>query len=124
MSRGLPCLAALLAGACNRAPALAPIQTHVALHAVTSCPAVERAIQDAAVVEMRESLEATLQWRAMWGGVATAAGAPSATPKSAAPPASYTTTNVQTQGVDEPDFVKNDCTRIFTLSGQKLLEAS
>src|SRR5438034_260346 len=49
MSRRLPCIAAIAVLACNRTSApLAPIQAHVALHAVTSCPAVERAIQEAA----------------------------------------------------------------------------
>jgi Beta propeller domain len=37
-----------------------------------------------------------------------------------APPASYTTTNTHVAGVDEADFMKNDGTRIFTLSGNSL----
>src|SRR5437763_9915163 len=116
----LPCLAAALAFACNRAPPPPPsIQQHVELRAVTSCPAVEKSIQDAAVVEMRQTLEDSIRWRMAWGNtVPLDAGGPARTA-----PASYTTTNVQTKGVDEPDFVKNDGTRIFTLSGQKLLAA-
>ncbi|MHB8872591.1 MAG: beta-propeller domain-containing protein [Myxococcaceae bacterium] len=38
-------------------------------------------------------------------------------------PAAYTTTNTQVKGVDEPDFVKNDGTRIFVLSGGTLYAA-
>jgi uncharacterized secreted protein with C-terminal beta-propeller domain len=42
----------------------------------------------------------------------------SGTPSSA--PSDYTGTNNQVAGVDEADFVKNDGTRIFVLSGQTL----
>ena len=35
--------------------------------------------------------------------------------------ASYTTTNTQERGVDEPDFIKNDGSRIFLLQGQSLV---
>src|SRR3989344_2499100 len=33
---------------------------------------------------------------------------------------SYSTTNIQVEGVDEPDFVKNDGKYIYTLSGKTL----
>jgi hypothetical protein len=57
-----------------------------------------------------------------WWGMPRAAGA-GATPSAAGAPASYTTTNTQVAGVDEADFVKNDGTRIFVLSGQRLFTA-
>ncbi|HYO55600.1 beta-propeller domain-containing protein, partial [Archangium sp.] len=46
------------------------------------------------------------------GGTGNGAGSP--------PPRDHTGTNNQVDGVDEADFVKNDGTRIFVLSGQKL----
>jgi uncharacterized secreted protein with C-terminal beta-propeller domain len=45
--------------------------------------------------------------------------APAARAEAAAPSA-YTSTNNQVAGVDEADFVKNDGTRIFVLSGDRL----
>ena len=44
--------------------------------------------------------------------------APSATAKEAAP--TYSTTNVQEEGVDEPDVVKTDGATIFTVVGETL----
>ena len=109
------CLAVTLA-ACTRT-AQPGIQTHVALHSVQGCPAVEKAVQDAAVTEMRADLENEIRWRFAPGGVVVAAGAPGAVPASTgSAPAAYTTTNVQVQGVDEPDIVKTDGTHIFALS--------
>ena len=48
----------------------------------------------------------------------TAPSAPSASAKEAAP--TYSTTNVQEEGVDEPDVVKTDGTTIFTVVGETL----
>ena len=52
------------------------------------------------------------------GGFASAPAMPSA----AAPPPSpeHSTTNVQVEGVDEPDFVKNDARHIYILDGGEL----
>jgi hypothetical protein len=47
-----------------------------------------------------------------------AAPAPTAVAKEAAP--TYSTTNVQEEGVDEPDVVKTDGTTIFTVAGDTL----
>ena len=41
-------------------------------------------------------------------------------PSASSAPSAYTKTNTQVAGVDEADFVKNDGTRIFMISGQKL----
>jgi hypothetical protein len=103
-------------------PPPAAIQRNVALHAVTGCPAVEAAVQDAAVTEMRARLESLVQSRNRLGAM-DAAGA-GATPAAAGGPSAYTTTNVQVAGVDEADIVKNDGTRIFALSGEVLHAAS
>ena len=50
------------------------------------------------------------------------AGSPAAGPPAAAAPPSpdHSTTNVQVEGVDEPDFVKNDARHIYILDGGEL----
>jgi len=47
--------------------------------------------------------------------------APAPTKAPAADGVDYSTTNVQEQGVDEPDVVKSDGTRIYAISGGRLL---
>lgn len=114
-------IAIALAAACgNGMPSPAGIQRNVALHEVTGCPAVEAAVHEAAVTEMRTRLESLIQGG--HGMVSLAGG--DATPSAAAGPSAYTTTNVQVAGVDEADIVKNDGTRIFALSGDTLQAAS
>lgn len=55
------------------------------------------------------------------GGIAPEAGAPVATgAPTAAPAGDYSTTNVQVQGVDEADFLKNDGRYIYIISGDTL----
>src|SRR5438067_6510487 len=129
MKRLAPCIA--LAISCgNGNPQPAPIAHDPSLHAVQGCPAVETAVQDAAVAQMRHQLDAEIMWRKLWGGgvgILDAGGGPAAGPATSGPsstPSSWTTTNVQVAGVDEPDFVKNDGTHIFVLSGRKLYAAS
>ena len=129
MLRRLSRLALFLALACGSGePQPASIAMRPALRAVQGCPAVEKAIQDAAVAQMRHQLEAQIIWRHRWGGGPVAMGGPAgagpATGTPAGPPSAWTTTNVQTPGVDEPDFVKNDGTHIFVLSGRKLFAAT
>ena len=116
-NRLLPLIA--LVAACSKGPFALPadIQTHVALTRASSCSALSQTIQDTAVREMRSQLDGM-------GGIAAAgSGLPAATPAPSAPPASYTTTNTQVEGVDEADFVKNDGTRILVLSGHTLFAA-
>jgi len=114
---------AILAAACAKSAPQVPadVQAHVALQKAASCDALEKSVQDAAVREMRADIDAykdsSSPGPVMMGG---AAGAPQA---AAAAPASYSTTNVQVAGVDEADFVKNDGTRIFMLTGQSLYAA-
>ncbi len=99
-----------------------------AFHGENACRDLESYIEDTAVLQMRTQLEAARDGVPGWGwwgggifagGVEDAAYASgTAAPRSA--PTDYTTTNNQVAGVDEADFVKNDGTRIFALSGQKL----
>jgi uncharacterized secreted protein with C-terminal beta-propeller domain len=124
-------IALALAASCGSQPQPARIAKDPSLHAVQGCAAVEKSVQDAAVAQMRHQLEAQIMWRRLWGGgvgvanggPATGAGPASSGPSSSSPSA-WTTTNTQVAGVDEPDFVKNDATHIFVLSGRKLFSAA
>lgn len=98
------------------------IQQRVNLSSFNSCSALEQYIQDTAVRQMSLNIDASLGggvWRFAGGGPA-AAGRAGA---DAAAPAAFTRTNNQVAGVDEADFVKNDGTRIFALSGGRVIAA-
>ena len=119
-------LLAILAAACAKSTPAKPadIQQHVQLQRAASCQSLTRTVQDTAVRQMRAQLD---QEKDSYGPVMAAGGATPAPPApatSGAAPASYTTTNTQVAGVDEADFVKNDGTRIFVLSGQTLFAAT
>ncbi len=115
-------------------PAIQDRVSLTAFNGTNACRDLETYLEDNAVRMMRTQIEASRDgvpsW-GWWGGFGfrgglefDAAAAPSAgaaeNKASAPPPKDYTTTNTQVQGVDEADFVKNDGTRIFVLSGDKL----
>ena len=112
-------------GGSNGLPPNTPIQKSLALTAFgdDDCDGLRRYIADTAELQMKAQIELEKQN----GGVLYAAGGPEragadnggATPQTAGP-TSYTTTNTQVAGVDEADFVKNDGTRLFVLSGSRL----
>src|SRR5438094_7787919 len=108
-----------LIAACERAASSPPgIQRRVTLESVSSCGQLTSQVQDAAARLMRAQID---QYKT--DVVYAAAAGPSnsgASPTPSAPPASYTTTNTHVAGVDEADFMKNDGTRICTLSGGSL----
>jgi hypothetical protein len=121
MPRSLAVLLVLLACARqNPSGPPASIQNRVTLAKAASCDDLAQNVHDTAVRQMRMQLEE--EKAGGWWGVPMAMGA-GATPSAAGAPASYTTTNTQVAGVDEADFVKNDGTRIFVLSGQRLFTA-
>ncbi len=112
-------------------PANVPVQQEARLERFESCPALESYVEETAVGLMRADLERMKGYYRGGGGWFPGpvpvedgnAGPPSApTPGSpgSAGPGDYTDTNNQVEGVDEADFVKNDGTRIFVLSGKKL----
>lgn len=118
-------LAILVLFACaRRQEPPADIQSHVALQKAASCAALLQNVQDTAVRQMRAQIDASMNWSSggpiFMGGVD---GAPQAAGAGAAP-TGYSTTNVQVAGVDEADFVKNDGTRIFMLTGGSLYTAT
>jgi uncharacterized secreted protein with C-terminal beta-propeller domain len=99
-----------------------------------ACQDLETYLEDNAVKMMRTQIEGERDSVPQWGwwgfeGGGFFGGLPEDTAAapganggkdSAPPPQNYTTTNTQVAGVDEADFVKNDGTRIFVLSGNKL----
>lgn len=106
-----------------------------AFNGSNACQDLEKYLEDTAVLQMRTQLEAqrdgvpSFGWWGGWGGLedsfggppraeATAGGASNAAPKD------FTQTNNQVAGVDEADFVKNDGTRIFAVSGNTLHAAN
>ena len=111
----------MAAGCSNGIPPNQGIQDRVALQAFDSCGELEQYIEDNAVLNMRSQMERMKDGYWGWGGVMAMdaeRGAPTA--MAAGGPTAYTTTNTQVAGVDEADFVKNDGTRIFVLSGDTL----
>jgi uncharacterized secreted protein with C-terminal beta-propeller domain len=117
-------LGALAACAKSQAPVLPPstaVDESPVLRAATSCSALETAIEDSLVLQMKSEVE---QIRQGWGGWVLPAGGVATTtvntPTAAAGPSSYTTTNSQVAGVTEADFVQNDGTRIAALADGKL----
>lgn len=110
--------------ACSNDPVQpAAIQDRLTLEAFASCDALESYIEDEAVRDMQLQLDCIKDGGWCGGGIlapeATGA-ADSAGPSKSSGPSAYTKTNTQVAGVDEADFMKNDGTRIFVLSGQKL----
>lgn len=130
---------ASLISACgtDKVPPPPGVVNRVALQAfngANACQDLETYLEDTAVMQMRTQLEAERDGVPSWGwwgwfggperGVADSAfpsanAAGGAAPPQAAP-TDYTTTNNQVAGVDEADFVKNDGTRIFAVSGNTL----
>ena len=114
--------AALSIAACEKAASSpAGIQRRAALQSVSSCDELSERVREDAVRLMRAQLDPLKKSPVV---VAAPPGAPANTaggsPPPSAPPASYTTTNTHVAGVDEADFMKNDGTRIFTLSSGSL----
>ncbi|MDQ3263847.1 MAG: beta-propeller domain-containing protein [Myxococcota bacterium] len=114
--------AGLLAGCDPSEGRNQPIQSQVALENFDNCGELESYIEDTAVAQMRAQLLQLKESSYGWGGIpvmvaedASAGGSPRASG-----PSAYTTTNTQVEGVDEADFVKNDGTRMFVLSGTTL----
>jgi uncharacterized secreted protein with C-terminal beta-propeller domain len=101
-----------------------PVSGDVALTRFADCSALEQAIEDTEVLEMRSQLEMAREGYFWPMGIDRGGGPVPANAGNAAGPSAYTTTNAQVAGVDEADFVQNDGTRIFVLSGDTLYLAS
>ena len=99
----------------------AAIQASISLENFASCEALEQYIEDQAVQDMKMTLEGQKEggW-AVFGRGGVLEDRATSSPSASSAPSAYTKTNTQVAGVDEADFVKNDGTRIFMISGQKL----
>jgi hypothetical protein len=111
-----------------------PVQMAAKLEPFAGCAALEQHIEDTATKQMRAALDSLKDLGG--GGVFDGSPPPMADdgPTTGAPPEggagggrdnsggpdNSTGTNNQVAGVHEADFVQNDGTRIFVLSGQKL----
>ena len=114
-----------------------PVQMQAQLKSFDGCEDLESYIEDTAVLDMRAQAKGRRR-SSNWGrGGPIYAVDDSAPPMSPSPddgggagspspgtgdsgPDDYTGTNNQVEGVDEADFVKNDGTRIFAISGRTL----
>ncbi len=108
-----------------------------------ACVDLKQHLEDRAVLQMQVQLASskrymlqTWEWRrtGTWGSTSSdgamdagaaagGGGGGGGGGSGSAGPSAYTTTNTQMAGVDEPDFVKNDGSRIFVLLGQRLYAA-
>jgi hypothetical protein len=132
---------ALVAAGCESEdtglPENLPVQQQARLESFSKCEDLESYIEDTAITDMRAQLgwqkRMIDRWGRNGGPVFGDVGDGSAPPEVGAPsagdsgggqaprgPDNHTDTNNQVQGVDEADFVKNDGTRIFVISGRKL----
>ncbi|QSQ22130.1 beta-propeller domain-containing protein [Pyxidicoccus parkwayensis] len=133
---GLALVAAGCGSGSDKTPGVknTPVQTAAKLESFEGCAALEQFIEDSATTQMRASLESFKNpssggfgWGPR-GGVADGAPPPMGAPVPAedaagggsSGPDNSTGTNNQVEGVHEADFVQNDGTRIFVLSGPKL----
>ena len=123
------CSLALFALACDGTGTPAGIQGRVELQRFNTCQGLGKYIQDVAADSMHLYLEEQLEYARKYshgygsadaGMAMSDSGSSSSTPSTPDKPKSHTETNNQVQGVDEPDFVKNDGTRILVLSGNAL----
>jgi hypothetical protein len=106
-----------------------PVQSAARLEAFADCQALEQHIEDSASRQMRASLESIKDPQGGFydrsdGEPPTGAPAEDADSGGSASggggPNDHTGTNNQVEGVHEADFVQNDGTRIFVLSGPRL----
>ncbi|MSP59852.1 MAG: hypothetical protein EXR72_05845 [Myxococcales bacterium] len=119
-------VAGAVASGCGKMVEPPAIQNRLQMESFQSCEDLEQYIENTAVEDMRFQLDAMKEggWLFSRGGFdAQSSPGGAANGEKAAAPSAYTKTNTQVQGVDEADFVKNDGTRIFVLSGQKLYAA-
>jgi uncharacterized secreted protein with C-terminal beta-propeller domain len=107
-------------------------QQNQTLRLVTDCADLEASVRKAAIHQMREQVEQNLKYYLQYGGLCvlyeydgtpgalpTNAGSSTKTTRSGAE--EYSTTNVQEQGVDEADFIKNDGSYIYLLGGNEFM---
>jgi hypothetical protein len=118
---------ALASAACNQKDEDA-IRDDSSVADVRSCADLKAEIESMAIREMNAQIDEILAGLDKPNPIVYGpASSPSTSPVPSAPTegrdsaTDYTTTNTQERGVDEPDFVKNDGSRIFVLNGRQLV---
>lgn len=100
-----------------------PLTLTAGVETFTSCEQVETYIESQMIADMDHAIDAQILRLKEPGGlentIADAAAVPMAAESRPGPDA-YTSTNNQIAGVEEPDFIKNDGTRLFQIAGNKL----
>lgn len=124
MRRAILAVLALSLAACDR-DRDGGIGDDAAAVSLGSCEVLEATIERNAIREMSASIDGILDSVERGGGrvgidLPGAFPAPSPTSPSGGA-TDFTTTNTQERDVDEPDFVKNDGSRIFVLNGRSLV---
>jgi hypothetical protein len=126
MRRALLAILALSLAACDQ-DRDEGIGDDAAAVSLGSCEVLEATIERNAIREMNASIDGTLDSLERNGG-RFGVDLPVPSPAQPTGPTSsatdFTTTNTQERDVDEPDFVKNDGSRIFVLNGRSLIVMS
>ena len=125
ISRLLPLAILLVLPACDDARRDG-IRDDVTITRFRTCGDVLDHIHAQALDEMNAQIDEILEYTNQRVTTADGVNLGAPTPTPAAPTeqrgaADYTTTNIQERGVDEPDFVKNDGSRIFLLHDRRLV---
>jgi hypothetical protein len=100
------------------------IRDEVTVARFRTCGEVLDHIRGESIAEMNADIDEILEYTVLGapGDVPTARPAPAPAPTDSRGAAQdFTTTNLQERGVDEPDFVKNDGSRIFLLHDRRLV---
>ena len=112
--------------ACDTGVSYDGVVERVELQRFESCTQLTGYLQKQAQAKMELYLTTAMRGGGYHGGGGADAGmamsdsGSSSQPSTPSDPKSHTETNNQVKGADEPDFVKNDGTRIFVLSGNTL----
>jgi hypothetical protein len=130
MRRAIVLILASTVVACDNVDQNEQIRDDATASTIRSCAELETVIEQKAIREMNAEIDAILDGlddRNGQGGllldraVSMPSAAPSAPTEARDSATDFTTTNTQEKDVDEPDFVKNDGSRIFVLHGNKLV---
>jgi uncharacterized secreted protein with C-terminal beta-propeller domain len=122
-------LALLSLAACQAEKPDEDVREDSAARSLQGCGELDKQIKDQALRDMNARIDQLIAQLDAPGGGDVVFAVPGVSPSAAPAPApegrdsatDFTTTNTQEAGVDEPDFVKNDGSRIFVLHDRSLV---